>query len=285
VNKTLFCFVKQVASLAQKRSAAGLLEVSNPTGNGFDGWKHVVLHYLRRHKEESYAGVVDVASEMDRIRLLLQLPIFGFPKPSTLYRSFDRAPMHVWRTLLNRSSKLLERSGHTAVDSTFFERHQASTHYLRRTDRSVETLKVTFLIDTAEQAIIDVHCSAKWPNDAIVGPKLTSRNSDNMVSLAADKGYDSAAFRDQLRENGVRPLIKHRLYQPIDHAHNARIDDERYNQRQLTETVNSAIKRSILDSVSSRTWFRQFREVILAATVHNIKRSILPESRFRTGIQ
>lgn len=276
MTKTLFRFVKQVASLAQKYSAAGLLKVSNPTGNGFDGWKHVVLHYLRIHKEESYAGVVDLASEMDRVRFLLQLPLFGFPKPSTLYRSFNRTPMRVWRALLKRSTKLLERSGHAAVDSTFFERHQASTHYLRRTDRSVETLKITFLIDTADQAILDVHCSAKWPNDAIVGPKLTDRNNDNLVSLAADKGYDSAAFRDQLRENGIRPLIKHRLYNPIDHAHNARIDSDRYNQRALTETVNSTIKRSILDSVSSRAWFRQFREVVLAATVHNVKRSISP---------
>jgi IS5 family transposase len=226
--------------------------------------------------EESYAGVVDLASEMDRVRILLKLPLFGFPKPSTLYRSFNRTPMHVWRALLKRSTKLLEHSGHAAVDSTFFERHQASTHYLRRTDRSVETLKITFLIDTADQAILDVHCSAKWPNDAVIGPKLISRNYDSLVSLAADKGYDSTAFRDQLRENGIRPLIKHRIYKPIDYAHNARIDTDRYNQRSLTETVNSTIKRSILDSVSSRSWFRQFREIVLAATVHNVKRSISP---------
>lgn len=94
--------------------------------------------------------------------------------------------------------------------------------------------------------------------------------------MAADKGYDSAAFRDQLRENGVRPLIKHRLYQPIDHAHNARIDTNRYNQRALTETVNSTIKRSILEYVTSRTWYRQFREIVVAASVHNVKRAVKP---------
>jgi IS5 family transposase len=285
VSRTLFRFVKQVASLAQKCSAAGLMKVSNPIGCGFAAWKHVVLHYLRIHEEKSYAGVVDLASEMDRVRALLNLGRWDFPSPSALYRSFNRAPMSLWRGLLNRSTQLLDRSGHAAIDSTFFERNQASTHYLRRIDRSVETLKITFLIDTADQAILDVHCSAKWPNDAVVGPKLTSRNSYNMVSLAADKGYDSTAFRDQLRENGVRPLIKHRIYKPIDHAHNARMDADRYNQRSLTETVNSVIKRSILDSVHSRTWFRQFREIILAATVHNIKRSITPETRFSTGIQ
>lgn len=213
---------------------------------------------------------------MDRVRRLLGLPIDGFPAPSTLYRSFDRAPMYVWRALLNRSSDLLDRSGHAAIDSTFFTRWQASPHYLRRIDRKVDTLKITFLIDTQDQAILDVHCAAKWPNDAKVGPELAARNMDQLKSLAADKGYDSAAFRAQLRENGVRPLIKHRLYRPIDHAHNARMDEDRYNQRSLTESVNSAVKRSILDSAGSRAWYRQFREIVLAASVHNVKRAIRP---------
>lgn len=204
--------MKQVASLAKKYSDAGLLKVSNPRGNGFAGWKHVVLHYLRVHEEKSYSGVADLASEMDRVRALLQLPLHGFPDASTLYRSFNRAPMCVWRALLRRSAELLERSGHGAADATFFNRHQASPHYLRRIGRSVETLKDTFLIDTTDQAIIDVDVSAKWPNDAKIGPKITGRNSDKLVSLAADKGYDSAAFRDQLRENDIRPLVKHRPY-------------------------------------------------------------------------
>jgi IS5 family transposase len=276
VGKVLFRFVKQVASLAQKYSDAGLLKVSNPRGHGFSGWKHVVLHYLRVHEEKSYAGIVDLASEMDRVRALLQLPLHGFPDASTLYRSFNRAPMHVWRALLRRSATLLERSGHAAVDATFFDRDQASSHYLRRIDRSVETLKVTFLIDTADQAIMDVDVSAKWPNDSKIGPKITRRNTGRLESVAADKGYDSADFRNQLRKNGVRPLIKHRLYNPLDHAHNARMDTDLYNQRALTETVNSSIKRTILDSVSSRVWYRQFREVVLAASVHNVKRAVKP---------
>ncbi|MFB6187682.1 MAG: hypothetical protein ABEI86_12560 [Halobacteriaceae archaeon] len=171
--KTLVRFVKQVASLVKKHSDAGFLDISDPSGNGYAGWKNVDLHYLRIHEEKSYEGVADLASEMDRVRALLQLPLHGFPNGSTLYLSFNRAPMHLWRALLNRSAGLLERSGHGAIDSTFFNRQQASSHYLRRIDRSVETLKITFLIDTADQAIIDVHCSAKWPNDAELGPKLT----------------------------------------------------------------------------------------------------------------
>lgn len=283
--KTLFRFVKQVVSLAQKHSAAGLIQISNPRGFGYPGWKHVVLHYLRIELDATYLEVIDWVSEMDRIRGLLNLPIDGFPDPSTLCRSFDRAPMWVWRTLLNRSAALLDWSGHAAIDSTFFTRRRASPHYLGRIDRSVETLKATFLVDTADQAIIDVACSAKWPNDATVGPKLATRNVDDLVSLAADKGYDSKAFRDQLRDEGIRPLIKHRLFQPIDHAHNARLDDDRYNQRALAESVNSSIKRSIRETIDSQAWYREFREIVLVASVYNLRRAIKVESRRPRGVQ
>lgn len=60
----------------------------------------------------------------------------------------------------------------------------------------------------------------------------------------AVKGYDDMSFRELLRAEGLRPLIKHRVFAPYDHAHNARIDDDRYNQRSVYETVNSVIKRS-----------------------------------------
>jgi hypothetical protein len=42
----------------------------------------------------------------------------------------------------------------------------------------------------------------------------------------------------------IRPLVKHRVFAPYDHAHNARIEDDLYNQRSMIETVNSSVKRS-----------------------------------------
>ncbi len=35
------------------------------------------------------------------------------------------------------------------------------------------------------------------------------------------------------------------MFAPYDHAHNARIDDTRYNQRCVTETVSLAVKRPL----------------------------------------
>jgi IS5 family transposase len=42
----------------------------------------------------------------------------------------------------------------------------------------------------------------------------------------------------------------------------------------MTETVNSAVKRSLGYAVRARTWFREFREIALMCVVYNIKRSV-----------
>lgn len=78
------------------------------------------------------------------------------------------------------------------------------------------------------------------------------------------------SFRRALRAEGVRPLIKRRVFAPYDHAHNARIENERYHQRSLCESVNSVIKRLHGGAVRARAWYRQFREISLTAAVYNI---------------
>ncbi|MFC7325890.1 hypothetical protein ACFQMF_15075 [Halorubrum rutilum] len=99
-------------------------------------------------------------------------------------------------------------------------------------------------------------------------------NAADLRSLAAYKGYDKQSLREGLRELGIRPLIKHSIFAPYDHAHNARIDDNRYNQRPMTGTVNSAVKRSLGFAVRARSWFREFSEIALMCVVYNIKRFV-----------
>jgi IS5 family transposase len=81
-------------------------------------------------------------------------------------------------------------------------------------------------------------------------------------------------FREKLRAEGVRPLIKHRIFASYDHAHNARTEDDLYNQRSVCITVNSVIKRSYGSVVRPRAWYRQFREITLAAAVYNVERAL-----------
>jgi len=74
----------------------------------------------------------------------------------------------------------------------------------------------------------------------------------DLLSLAADKSYNDTSFRKELRAEAIRPLIKPRVFAPNDHAHNARIEDELYNQRPFCETMNSVIKRSYGSAVRAQ---------------------------------
>lgn len=83
----------------------------------------------------------------------------------------------------------------------------------------------------------------------------------------ADKGYDWDDVREDLREADVRPVIKHR----VNMAHNARHDDDIYHRRSIVEAVFVALKQRYGDTLRARTWFGQFRELVLKAAVRNVE--------------
>ncbi len=176
--------------------------------------------------------------------------------------------------LLRREAQLRDLSGHAAIDATFFDRENASKHYCRRTNYRVQTLKATALVDTESQAILDVHCTTGKTHDTQLGWQVARRNAGDLASLAADKGYDWMDLREKLREEGVRPLIKHREFRPIDPRVVRVIDGPRYRQRAMCETVFSTIKRTLGDAVRARSWHGEFRELVLMCAVHNIKQTL-----------
>jgi len=71
---------------------------------------------------------------------------------------------------------------------------------------------------------MDVHCTTKKRHDTQLGWQVTLRNAGGLHSLAGDKGYDWMVLHEKLRDKGVRPLLKHQEFRPVNHAHNVRID-------------------------------------------------------------
>jgi len=269
-------FTSKAVQLA-KNAVGERGEVAAPNGGGgFADYAVVSLHCLRVYLDKSYREALDLLSEMPHILGKIGLKPADLPHHSTLVKWFDRIKTALWRVLLRLSAQLHDPSDHAAIDATFFDRENASKHYCRRTNYRVQTLKTTALVDTESQAILDVHCTTKKRHDTQLGWQVARRNAGDLASLAADKGYDWMELRDKLREEGVRPLIKHREFRPIDHAHNARIDGPRYRQRAMCETVFSTIKRTLGDAVRARTWYGEFRELVLMCAVHNIKQSLKP---------
>jgi IS5 family transposase len=111
----------------------------------------------------------------------------------------------------------------------------------------------------------------KQPHDTHVGRQVLTRNIAQLQTVTADKGYDWDELREALREADVRPVTKHREFSPLDLAHNARHDDDTYHQRSIVESVFFALKQRYGDTLRARTWFGQFRELVLKAAVGNVE--------------
>ena len=154
-------FTGRVVTLA-KSAVGGRGESAAPQGGGgFADYAVVSLHCLRVYLEKSYREALDLLSEMPQILAKIGLNSAELPHHSTLVKAFNRIKMAVWRVLLRLSAQLHDTSGHAAMDATFFDRETASKHYCRRTNYRVQTLKTTTLVDTASQAVLDVHCTTR----------------------------------------------------------------------------------------------------------------------------
>ena len=150
-------FTQRVVTLA-KNAASGRGEAAAPEGgDGFADYAVVSLYCLRVYVEQSYREALDWLSEMPHILAEIGLEPDELPDHPTLVKWIDRLTMAVWRVLLRLSAQEHKLSGEAAIDSTYFDRENASKHYCRRTDYRVQTLKTTTLVDTDSQAVLDVH--------------------------------------------------------------------------------------------------------------------------------
>ncbi len=182
--------------------------------------------------------------------------------------------MPICRVLLRLSAELHDTGESQAIDAIGMDRISASQHYAKRTNYTFRAVKTTVLIDCETSVTLDIHCSMKQPHDSQIGWQLLKRNLDKVSVLTADKGYDWWLLRQKLRSEGVKPVIKYREFGWNGVAGNVLIDDETYHQRSNVESTFFALRRKYGEIVRSRTWFGQFRELVLKCAVRNIELSL-----------
>ena len=222
-------------------------------------WLDILL-CLKVRKDTTYRTLLNELIEMPRIRDAINLT--ELPALSTLCKAFERLDMAVWRVLLNLSISLLPTNGVTGIDASGFDRNHASKHYTKRAELTIQQLKVTLLVDTRVNAIIDLHVTTTRKHDSQIAPALIKRNPVHIDILIGDKGYDDQKIRRLARQHKVRLLIKYREFISPHKAWNTRLDADLYDQRSQSETVNSTLKRKYGAFVRSRRWWKQFRMLI-----------------------
>ena len=249
-----------------RREAGRLPEYSSRfSRKDFTLRQHVVLLCLKAKLRQRYREFCEILALMPEVCSLLGLA--KIPHWTTLDKAFLRLRNHVLAAMLQA-----EPSGFASIDATCFDRRHASKQYLNRCKMRIKSLKATLLIDTANQNILGVHCTTTRKHDSKIVLPLTEKY--RLKILCADMGYDDCKVRRTLRSRGTRPMIPHRIFMP-KHAHwNSLMHEKLYHRRSLSETVNSAIKRKYSDTLYSKSWRSQFKEVTLLAIVYNVDRNI-----------
>ena len=264
----LLDFVEQCRRLAKQ--ALGK-HAGEPASGGFARWVHVVLHCIRIEEGHSYRETPNRLKYMTDIRDVLGLGRDDLPDHSTIYKSFDRLKMWVWRALLRVSAQQHPQSGHAALDSTFFDRRRSSSYFRQRSGNTVQTLKVTTLTDVGSLAVLDVHIAARWKHDTKTGPQVVRRNADDLLTVAADNGFQDWKTEYEIAALDVEYLVHYRGSSPKAVLNNALVRTKGYTQRWMAETSYSTTKRSLGDAVRALGWYRQFREIVLMFAIINIE--------------
>ena len=134
-------------------------------------------------------------------------------------------------------------------------------------------MKTTILVDAETLAIKDVHFTTQKAYDGHIGMQVYRRNAEDLQVFLGDKGYSWSDLREECRENGTRPVIKHKEHNALKEAHNARIDDDLYHQRWMSETGFSLLKQDDGERLRSRSWHGQFRELTRKCIMHNLSQA------------
>ena len=261
-------FIEQCRHLAKQ--ALGK-HAGEPASGGFARWVHVVLHCFRLEEGHSYRETPNRLKYMTEICDVLGLDRENLPDYSTIYKSFDRLKMWVWRALLRVSAQQHPQSGHAALDSTFFDRRRSSSYFRQRSGNTVQTLKVTTLTDIESLAVLDVHITARWKHDTKTGPQVVRRNADDLQSVVADNAFQDWHTEYEISALDVEYLVHYRGSSPNAVVNNALIRAKGYSQRWMAETSYSTTKRSLGDAVRALGWYRQFREIVLMFAITNIE--------------
>ncbi|MEA5408339.1 IS5 family transposase [Haloarculaceae archaeon H-GB2-1] len=267
-------FTSRCVDLSKKAVTGEPAPAVEKGDGGYADWVIVAIHGLREYLDQPYRRLLDILHEMPGIVAKLGLSVDELPDFTTVCTRKQDLEMRIWRVLLRSSSSLHEFGDVQAIDATGFKRHDASRHYVLRVGYNFDDIKTTALVDCDSTAILDVHCSMKQPHDTQIGRQVLRRNLAQLQTVTADKSYDWDALRHELRDAGIRPVIKHREFYPLDMAHNARHDEDVYHQRSVVEAIFFALKHRFDETLRARTWFGQFRELVLKAAVRNIEQAV-----------
>lgn len=243
------------------------------------------LHYFGPKKFFSWQLILGLLiKEVFRLsyrRVMNFLDEFYDFKPhwTTLQKFRKRMPLSLWQKLLGCTVEAPIEVA--AIDGTSLQRHNPSEHYLRRIDRKGRIsvpVYVNVMVDVVRRKFIAVRHHAKKAGEVKDVKYLVDQVMEEIDLILMDKAYDSEKLHRYLREQGIFSVVpvkknwaKGQLRKQLKDC----FDYALYWQRNLVESLFSALKRLFGNSLSSASAKTQRAEIYMRMIAYNLGAIIL----------
>jgi len=250
--------------------------------------QHASVLMVMKRLRLRYRGVTELLEVVPGIRKVFELK--SIPHYTTLQKFFRRCSGHVLTLLLAQTARMSGFSGVIAIDATGFSSNTASRYYSMFRYRnepgvwSGSYIRNSAAVDLESQAVVSFVCRNNHSHESLdfdMVMKKASRTSD-VTMVIADRGYDYERVhrfaRDVMKAGTLIPLTRRkrkRIHGRYRKMMNEDFDWETYAKRSRIEGVFSVIKRKFGDTMYSRSWKMQRKEMTLLCATYNVYRYVV----------
>ena len=233
----------------------------------YDNYQHLFLLVVKENTNFGYRKFVESLydSKIPQYISLKKIPHF-----TTLQKFASRLKAKILNLLIFMTRHLFSEQGtFFGVDSTGMELDHASAHYCKRIDRTKPVkgfVNLNAISDLYNKIILVTKIRKRRRHDcvdlALMYPKIKNLDFDYFV---ADKGYDSEKNHKSVFESGKHSLISLKNQDFSVHKTKGRyrkkakreFEQGLYTQRELTESIFSALKRKYGSKLRARKFKTQ----------------------------